>query len=114
MRNGKYNKKPFTDCFDCWKKKTHTSQGRRVNDSEDVSTESSAVSFEISANSTTTSSLSKVQVASMGVNSICSKTLTLNDDVFENGDWKLRLAQPHPIVWLMVATECSDYEEFEI
>ena len=83
-----------------------------MNDSEDVSTESSAVSFEISANSTTTSSLSKVQVASMGVNSIGSKTLTLNHHVFENGDWKLRLAQPHPTVWLMVATECSDYEEF--
>ena len=83
-----------------------------MNDSEDVSTESSAVSFEISANSTTTPSLSKVQVASMGVNSIGSKTLTLNHHVFENGDWKLRLAQPHPTVRLMVATECSDYEEF--
>ena len=100
MRNGKYNKKPFHDCLDCWQKKNNTRKGRNNRGNDDAATEFNAVSFEISANE------------SAEFSDIHYKTLTLNHHVFDNGDWKLQIAQPHPTVLLKIYTDCTDYEVF--
>ena len=49
---------------------------------------------------------------SLFVNAIHKKPITLNHHVFTNGNWKLKLAQPHPTVQLSVSTEKADYDRF--
>ena len=81
MANGQFNKKPFSECFECFKKK------KPVKD-ENMS-ENSAVPFRVSAYS--------------AINHHSIKPLTLTH-VSVNGDWKMRLAQPHSSVKLVVHT----------
>ena len=111
LRSGKYNKKPFTHCVECWKKQT--AQNKPPNTDSDQVKESSAVSFEIStAHLDSASPSSNTNDCSSVINAVQTKSLTLNHHVFTNGNWKLKLAQPHPTVQLKVSTDSSDYEGF--
>ena len=46
------------------------------------------------------------------VSAVHSKPLTLNHHIFTDGNWKLKLAQPHPTVELSLSTNSDDYEGF--
>ena len=72
-----------------------------------------AVSFEIStAHLNFTPLLSSLKPDFTYVSAVQAKTLSLNHHIFTNGNWKLKLAQPHPTVQLTVSTDVSDYEGF--
>ena len=106
------NKKPFTHCFECWKKQTSSQTKTKSNDT-DTSTESSAVSFAIStAQLATDPKDSDPGEIFCAANIAKSKQLTLNHHIFTDGNWKQKLAQPHPTVELTVSTDNGDYEGF--
>ena len=108
MRNGKYNKTAFTDCFDCWKLKNRSGQFRETNGGND-SVESSAVSFEISTNNVSFLLPDISVVSSNNLADPSPKTVLLHHHIFEDGDWRLKIVQPHPSVLLKVSTNSLDY-----
>ena len=73
----------------------------------------SAVSFEISTvHLDSASSSSSTNDCCSVVNAVQAKSLTLNYHVFTNGNWKLKLAELHSTVQLVLSTDSLDYEEF--
>ena len=97
MRNGKYNKRPFTECQDCWRK---AHPFRQVSNYDDHQADASAVSFEIAV-------INKEFLPPSEINKN-----VLPHHVFEDGDSLMKLAQPHPTVELMLCTENKDYQDF--
>ena len=104
MANGRYNKIPFVDCQDCWKKKNNrTKNYANQKDGADAN----AISFNISSYEL------NQEEPHVELNSI-SGGVVLNHHVFTNGDWKLQLAQPHPTIEINVSTSISDYTKLNL
>ena len=109
LRSGKYNKNPFVDCRDCWQKNNSNVQKKNH---EGQSSDASAISFQITAVDSSKSSYRND--AKISGHSFNAGKFVLHHHIFQSGDWRIKLAQPHPTVVLQVSTKQSDYDYFKL
>ena len=182
MRNGQYNKKPFTHCKDCWTKHHSRKRAENTPENTEVAAENNAILFEISSATIIESTQQPLENTSAALPPTQSLSNTINDvnipshpeqslepapvlvsdkkdatvespeqtsyvlasetdlsthrfskqsehnivtdyhaghvilrhHVFQDGKWKLKLAQPHPTVPLTLSTFTDDYELFKL
>ena len=117
MQNGNYNKKAFVDCQDCWNNNNRSSSKSQKKQEDMYSKDAGAVSFEISVidNDKSNWSINSMIVGATSENSHIDhnkKEVVLSHHVFKDGNWRSKVAQPHPTVELNVSTTVSDYEGF--
>ena len=138
LRSGNYNKTPFTVCKDCWQQ---THQRTQVADQNLLPADHNAITFALTtvnlSNVSSTDSTPSVSppleskssiVGTQETNhpvihtaSVTGSSTTFNagklimkHHVFKDGQWKSRLAQPHPIVKINISTNIDDYNRFKL
>ena len=101
MRNGKFNKKPFKECYECFKMKS-------VNTVDQAYSDTDAVTFDLAL-------IDKGSDQSMEVELIAGVESTskyIPYQLFKENEWISQASSPHPKVNLLISTEESDYARF--